>query len=335
MTTILLSLMLLLAPVALADDEGDDDRDKGERADVKDRLEREEGEDHEGLWKGGARKMSFEVDDQQAKIKLSRADNGTRDEVSVRYDAEAGKMKIEYKTENATSETETELQVRFREVLEFRDGNGNGAYDLNETLVAKYPIDSLDWRIVGPEPVTTGSGLPGHRITGVGAFPAGGELRFVMYVYGDFANVNGTDIAPTDVKIDIILDRFPYKANDTLPALIVRSEQESDIEVEGGDDDLAAVANGFEARFSWAPNATVDGVDTRVHTTMLRSSSDEDGESRTVALSYARGTYMNHDPVLGVQSAGAAERSVPGVGVVGVLAVAVVAFVALRRGKDP
>lgn len=320
----LFALLLLAAPFAVAEKEGrEDDDDKDEHSDRAKAWR--ESEHHK-------RDMRFHVDGKEAQIKLSRESNGSEDEVKIRYNVQAGTMKVSYETENATVETETELKVRFKEVLEFRDLDGDGAYDRNETIVARHHVPELKWRLEGPDDVNSSSGVPGKRLTGIGDFRQGGSLIFVLYVYGDFAVVNGTTVRPSEAKIDIILDHFPYQANDTRVALLVKSEQEREIEVQDGDASMYATSNGFAAFFTWADSALVDNVTMPVKTTILKSSIDDDGKSTTYAIAYPRGTVVNHDPVLGIQSDDAQARSVPMPGAVVLAAtVALVALAASRR----
>lgn len=340
---LLIALLLSLSPLALAND-GEDDEDRnderrdgsegsrGEGARGKDDENEDEDEDEHRVERV-KRKVHMDVSGQEAQIKMARASGGSEDEIKVHYVANSGSMKLEYKSENATTETETELKVRFKEILEFRDLDGDGAYDPNDTVVARYPVGALDWTVVGPDPVNSSSGTPGQRLSGVGRFADGGALVLALYVYGDFATLNGTSLRPSEVKIDVILDHFPFQANDTLPALIVKSEQESEIEVEGEEEGMEASAGGLTAYFSWADNATVDGVPMPVHTTMLSNEAEDEKKEARFAISYARGTYVNHDPLLGVQSAAIEEANVvPGAGVIVLVAtIGVAAFVLRRR----
>lgn len=328
--SLLLATLFVLPPVLAEDDDADDDRKEREG---KDDARDERDEDDEERFDRVKRKMRFEVDGDQVQIKLAREGGGSEDEVKIHYVAHAGTMKVEYEAENATSEIESSLKVRVREVLEVRDANGDAAFDPNDTVVARHPIGRLDWTLTGPEDITTG-GTPGKRITGVGAFPEGGSLVFVLHAFGDFATINGTSLLPTEVKIDILLDHFPYRANDTQVALLVASEQETEVEAEATDAGLVASAAGFAASFTWAEHALVDGVLLPVRTTLLRSEADDDGAQASFALTYPRGTLINHDPIVGIQGADADARSVPAPAVYAmVLAVAAVAAVTGARGS--
>lgn len=304
---IALAGLLLAAPLALAEDHDEDRPDKA------------------------SREVKLDVSSGKMSIGMEREAGGIEDEVKVEYDAPAGTLKVEYETENATHETETELKVRFERIVEFRDADGDGAYDAGEAIVGGYGIEELDWSVEGPDPVTSTSGVPGHQVTGRGAFPDGGELAFVFYVYGEFARMNGTDLRPSDVKIDILVADLPFEAEDTLIALFVRSEQETEVEVEGDEDGMSAKAGDLAAVFTWADVAIVDGVEKPVRTTVLETEADEGEKESRVVFAYPRGALVNHDPVLGIQSASA--KAVPAPGAWGLVAVVAAAALVLgRRG---
>lgn len=295
-TPLLLTLLVATAPLALA---GEDDSDEDDRDD------RSEGE----------RSVRVEATGTSAVIKLKREAGGVEDSVKIAYDAAEGVMKIAHESENATAETESSLKVEFREVVEYRDANANGAFDPKvDEVVARYRVDEdLEWRLTGPLDVTSDAGAAGQRLVGTGAFPAGGALAFTMSVFGDFTAVNGTSLAPTDAKIDIVLTDFPYRENGTAAALLLKVEREAKAEsAHDGDDDDAvtgvrATAGGITAYFTWAEEALVDGVTLPVRTTVVESEAESDSEGSEVEekfyFSYPRGASVVHDPVLGLQSA--------------------------------
>lgn len=327
---LLAALALALSPLALADDiDGDETRhkDRGSDAEVKEK-----------------RKVSVSASEGKVEIKLKRETGEVEDAVKIVYHADEGTMKVSHETENETTETETELKVKFREVVEFVDTDGDGAYTPKaDRDVQRLKLDDLRWTVAAPTDVTSAGGVAGKRIVGTGAFPENGTLAFVLYVYGEFAEVNGTSLRPTEVKIDILFQDFPYQANDSRLALLVKAEQEIDIEVEEEKDDgevegLRAVGANHSAYFKWADNATVDGVVKPVVASILESEEDGQGVERKYALAYARGASINHDPVLGVDSADAPSgeahedsHATPGFSLVVGVCAAFVAALALRR----
>lgn len=285
------------------------------------------------------RDVRVEVSGTTAVLKLERESTDAEDEVKITYSADEGVMKLEYETENATLESEAELKVEFREIVEFEDADGDGAYtpDVDRSL-ATIRIDSLPWSIAGPDDVTSASGVAGKRLTGVASLPEGGNVSFVLKAFGGFAEVNGTSLRPTDVKIDILLHGYAYSSGTSQLALLVRTEQEAEAEtkVEGGEGaplGVVATLGEVQTYFTWADEALADGVMRPVQTTVVESeTASEEDETKTESrfyFSYPRADDLNHDPVLGLASAssapatGAKGTPAPGIAaLVGALALA-------------
>jgi hypothetical protein len=111
-------------------------------------------------------------------------------------------------------------------------------------------------------------------------------------------------ISPSEVKLDLIIENYPYEEEGTQLALMAKLETEAEVELHDDDhedeedddeDELKLTAPEAEAFFSWANNATVDGVVTPVETTI-----EPDENGKKLYFAYTRGTSINHDPKLGV-----------------------------------
>lgn len=362
---LLLALMLSLAPFAAADEHGTDDaandaaKDAEKAAEENEKAEDEKDDDND--LDDVEREAKLEISDDEVQIKLERKSGDVEDEVKMVLDADEASMKVEYKSENATAEAESELKVRLRSIVEFADNASNGAYDPGEDeVVQTFSPEDLDWSIPTPEDVVSTTNVSGVKVVATGAFSEGGNLSFVLYVYGDFAVVNGTSLRPTDVKIDILVDDFPYARNDTQVALLFKTEQEAKLD---SDDDgdaagVAASANNVTAYFTWADEAFVDGALLPVHTTMVESEDksettaeeSKDKAERLFWFAYARGDAINHDPVMGVAAgepttmgAGSpggttttdGSNATPGAGALLVAGTVALVAIALRRRRVP
>lgn len=313
---ILMALLVATLPTALGKEDGEKDAD--------DRPET------------GKREVKIETSGEHAVIKLEAKGEGAKDELKIDYHVKEGDMKVEFKSDSAASETKNELRVKFRELIEYVDKNGNGAYDKNvDEVASSYRVDDhMHWALTGPEDVTK-NGVAGKKLVGRGELPDGGTLTFVLYVYGDFATVNGTTLKPSEVKIDILIDDFPYAKSDSALALLVKVERKAEAHIEGQEEAVKTTAGGYTTYFTWADTALVDGADKPVTSAPL-AKDEEGGNSHKLYLNYPRGAHINHDPVLGVASAAstpAASTPAPGLLLVGgaFAAVAVIAAVARRN----
>lgn len=285
-----------------------------------------------------------------AEIESELESGGTEDSFKIEVDIGEGgvEFKIEFETESTVNVTEREFEVDFDSLVEYIDVNENGVYD-----------DSVDTEIqtlelISFEPIAytigNASGIPVHIfdvITTDGIFGAR------IYATGDFANVNDSIIAPTQVKIDVMINNFIFTNNDTQLALKVElgSELATSFDEDTEDEDdgraadeaaldfIMADINGF---FSWKESAEIDGV-----TYMVNSSIHEVSVNETeIYLNYPQGDEIIHDPKIGFEnlllvastSGGInpignllADNMIPIIAVVGAIALVGVILVAKRR----
>lgn len=370
---VLLSMMLATGAAVAAHDEGDDDdgsehdeehasdHDDGDDGDDGDDHDGEDPDDERGSDEGGEserRRIEVETDDEGVSFELERETRATEDKIEAGFDFEDATFEVEYEAEEGGNETELSLEVQFQTLVEYRDTDGDGRYSPGDEVVSAYALGDesedfdVDGRATWQTPTVsdiaqdnkTGKRIDAPAAIGNGTF----GLRF--YVFGDFVDLGDASLEPTSIKVDIIIEDYPYQADDTALALILETESKSEFERDHDDldDDEDGVAAGARSGtrnvslvFSWKTFADVDGVSTDVHTTTLGSKqemeSDEDGSERKVeglfALSYARGDRIVHDPEsrLSIQSGTGATVDVPAPGML--LAVGVLAAVAVARRR--
>lgn len=349
----LLVLLVALAPLALAQDDGKG-REDG-RKDGKDDDRRKDGEKDARDDADDRRKVDLDVDDGRARIKLAREGPQGEDSVKIEYDAARAALQVKYEQEVQDNKTEEKLQARFLALLEYRDANGNGAYDAGEPVASAYAVGesekgwkgptngTLDWGPIQVQDVTS-NGTGGKKLSSRATFGGNATFGLDFYVYGDFTMVGNASLAPTEAKIDVLIDDYPYARPDTALALVLDLKAEEKLETERDEDEegfaapAAEAGTGFRLVFTWLETATVDGVDLPVHSTVLKNeeeTKDEEREQKArIALSYARGAHILHDPTLGAtlatQSAGVQEVPLPGP-LLAVAAVALGALVLRRR----
>jgi len=348
---LLLALMLTLPGSVVAsggdDDENDDDSDNDANGSDEDNDddEREDREKH---------KVEVDVSGDEIKVELKREIGHDETKIEFKVDLSEAKFKLKFEEETGQLETEQKLEVVMQRLFEYVDANGNGAYDEGEIIASGYRIGdsgdslsdspdngSVNWDQPTLSDITTG-GVSGKAMSARGSIGAESEGVFGLdiKVYGDFTMMNGSQLLPTEVKIDFIIENYPYTQNDSVLGLLLKTKtkqeqerQHSDID----DDEEGVVAssstdvNAISLGFSWKQTATVDGVDLPVHTTVLSSetetSADEFEFKQRFVLGYARGDVIVHDPVAGVSYASAATAAVdegkwynlPGFGVVATL----------------
>ncbi len=252
------------------------------------------------------REVTVTVNSTYAEIESELESGGTEDsfkiEISVGLDGV--EFEVEFETESAINETEREFEVEFDELIEYLDVNGNGVYD-----------DEVDTEIqtlmlVSFEPIVytydNSTGVPIHTFQ---ILTTDGVFEAMVYATGDFANINGSVIAPTQVKIDVLIHDFNFTESASRLALKVELsatlevsyDDETEDEEEGRAIDEAAVdvlmtdLNGF---FSWKESAEIDGITYPVNSSIHEVTATE----QEIYLNYPQGSEIIHDPKIGFEN---------------------------------
>lgn len=306
------------------EDEDDEDDERGERdeeeeSDEEDEHEEEDEEDDE------ERKVEVEVDQGEASIELKRERGEDENKIEMRFESDDARFELKFEAEAGDAETERKLEARFHALVEFVDGDGDGAFDageeaasawsLSEDEAEEFDIDSArqaTWEPLAVEDVTV-DGTSGKLIRARASLGGNGTFGLDIRVFGDFVDVGNSSLEPTEAKVDVVIQDYPFVRNDTRLALFLRTEAKEELELEGDDDEegVAAESNvsglAVVLRFEWADNATVDNATQPVRTTVLESKDEREDEEakeeRRFALAYARGANILHDPIAGVSYA--------------------------------
>lgn len=248
------------------------------------------------------RGVHVDIEPYEVELKSVLLNSDTYEEIEIEIrSGDAIKVSIERSTHNGTAEPEIEASVEFREIIEFLDTNGDGAFDSGDDEVSSFDLrDNVDYDVLDYSTATTADGETEHIVV---AQTSNGIFKVVLHAVGDFAIIESGVISPSEVKLDLIIENYPYEEGDTQLALMAKLETEAEIEVEtdshdnetDDEDELKLTAPEAEAFFSWSNNATVDGQVTPVNTSVVP---DENGKK--IFFAYTRGTSINHDPKLGV-----------------------------------
>lgn len=230
-----------------------------------------------------------------------------------------------------TAISQDTFDLEFRRILEYRDANGNGTYDLGEPVAQEVRLSqpaSPFTEISASRRDGSNVALPFNwnlswesgNIT-QGALFAGDalldDLLSYLIIVGTSAPMNftvgaslflqpnthkGIPLTPSQLKLDLHLAPLSYVEADTALALEValRSAQyRFQANVTGTTESIFTSSEAAEAFFMWSENVTVDGQTRRVGSTRLQP----DNSTVLLFLSYPRGDVIVHDPVLGVSLA--------------------------------
>lgn len=287
------------------EDEADDDEDENDEDEDDDEFEEEE------------REVKVETTDDEVSIELESKSEEREDEVKIEFEAAEGQMTVSFESEQEESEeieTEVEMRVEFREVLEFVDENGDGAFNVGEEVLQSFLIESLEILSLDQSVIEDPEG---HQVQVLYAFPepSEGTLELVFSIFGVPSQLNGLLVVPTEAKIDIVVRDFPFDATDSRLAIDVEFRTEFELETTEEVDLGTIMAQGeeFAAFFEPLPTATVDGTEETVEVTVIEerieaeSGGDEGEFEKRVRLfmAYSQGSVIIHDPLVGIMTVAA------------------------------
>lgn len=361
---VLLAALLLLgtalAPATtLAQDDGPDDDEREDEIEHEDDEQEREREDERETEHEDERAVNVETEGKDVKIELEQETSPQESEVKMTWEAEDATFKLEHESENETREIEHELEATFWGLAEYHDENDNGAYDPGEEIVDGFALGedaddeelALDQDATWQQPTTqdiTRDGHDGKQITSTAHLADEGTFTLRLLVFGEFVQLDDTQLTPTSAKIDIVIEDYPYQANQTDLTLFLETKTESELEVDLDDETETGVTaahpiNETEPRlaFTWKDTAQIEGTTHSVATTLLEEEREMERDAeessseheRAFALSYPRGDEIVHDPKAEILTGSNVHASVPHPALAGLLATLAAVAIVPRRAR--
>ncbi|MFX0028722.1 MAG: hypothetical protein ACFE8B_05905 [Candidatus Hermodarchaeota archaeon] len=293
------------------------------------------------------RDIQIEIDTGQIEIESKLRQGSTVDELKmhVKYDSDGVEIEVSYESEY-TSENETEFEIEFsatfRELIEFVDQNGNGIYEPSiDTTIQEVELNSFH-----PVEYSTSNISGDTTLHYLFINSTDGIFAAHVFVVEEFTIVNETLITPTTAKIDIEINNFNYIDLNSQLALYVKLESEAEYETDEKTEDES---NGYASHesgvivknntnigyFTWAENATVDGVSKEILSSNIEVDDDDEFEQKFY-LNYPRGNHIYHDPKIGISTLTSTSQMFPILivgSIIGVIAIVGVLLVIIRKRK--
>ena len=252
------------------------------------------------------REVSVVTSPSLVEIQSELESGGTEDsfKIEVAVGPNGAEFKVEFETESTTNETEREFEVQFVELVEYLDVNGNGIYDDSiDTDLQTVELVSFEPLVYTVENTADG---PVHIID---VLTTDGVFGARVYAVGDFTEINGSIIVPTQVKIDVMIMNFNFTDISSQLALKVElsTEMETSFDDTTEDEDegravseaemdiLLTDVTGF---FSWKESAEIDGTTYPVNSSIHEVTATE----QEIFLNYPQGNEIIHDPKIGFEN---------------------------------
>ncbi len=252
------------------------------------------------------REVSVITSPSLVEIESELESGGTEDsfKIEVAVGPNGAEFKVEFETESTTNETEREFEVQFSKLVEYLDVNENGVYDdSTDTDLQTLELVNFEPLVYTVENTVDG---PIHIID---VLTTDGVFGARVYAVGDFTEINGSIIVPTQVKIDVMIMNFNF--TDVSSQLALKVELSTEVEMSFDDstededegravseaemDILLTDVTGF---FSWKESAEIDGTTYPVNSSIHEVTATE----QEIFLNYPQGNEIIHDPKIGFEN---------------------------------
>jgi len=220
----------------------------------------------------------------------------------IRFSLDGNNVEFRFDLHENASATEAEagLRIRLDRIIEFRDQNGDGAFQQTDDVRAEYEPGDLSLTGILAANVTS-NGVPGVQVTANYTFRdvPNATLGFRATAFGTPTTFENLDLKPVEMKVDLLFGSFPYTESGTLPAVELRVESEGPGTPETLADGIVFRAGNLNATFRWKQVAVVDGVERPVRVTVIQNEIGLNETEADVAFAYVRGSAIEHDPTVG------------------------------------
>lgn len=214
-------------------------------------------------------------------------------------------IKVEYTSQSNSSHIEFTFHVAFTKIIEYIDVNSNGIYDANDTTVQTMNLNS--WQAITIQNESVSSGTSMYVLT---ANTTNNVFSAQIFVPENFVTLNNTVITPTELKVNIAINGFPFQDTSSRLALYTDLLSESHYQQETKTSDeqngfannesgISTSYGGYSGEFTWANTALVDGSSLNVLTSPVQSVNNS-GNNQMIYLNYPHGTSILHDPTVGM-----------------------------------
>lgn len=222
-----------------------------------------------------------------------------------------------YTIGNDTGKKDLEYHFLFKDIIEFEDINGNGWYDEKDTIRSRYSIEDAAFTKMALQNMTDEDGVD-ISVLSTGTIDKVFTIRF--YATERYAYIHSTLCSPNEIKMDFIIDTYPYQSNTSFLSLSLELQtyhmfdlfQQSYNEQKGyasNESELRFSSENSNGFFSWSNSAIINTNDTIVTTLissekrqMLNDTDIEENTSSTIQFIYPNAEIIVHDPKIGVVS---------------------------------
>ncbi|MHA1542957.1 MAG: hypothetical protein ACTSQH_08265, partial [Candidatus Hodarchaeales archaeon] len=144
------------------------------------------------------RETETEIENYSVQVKSELKNGENKDEIKIKFTVDDNpKFKLEYSSEAGDLEYELEFTIKFKSITEYNDLDSNGVYNKSiDEKVQEYRFEDIDFLPIEYSTVEN------TTIKEFNATTVDGVFSLFFYVSGEFSLIDGSLVAPTEMKID-------------------------------------------------------------------------------------------------------------------------------------
>jgi len=264
------------------------------------------------------RTMTMTKEQNQTRIHSEWQQESKQDFFEIFFTTENGpKIFFDYIANLNSSTHDLSFDISFNRLIEYFDENYNGRFDENDTTLGSYSLVDANYTNITYELITSEDG---ESITKIHTRTNDSIFSIIMYVSGNYSQIQNQVISPSEIKIDFIISDYIFSTNDSYLSLetslntihYVEIETETFDEQQGygnNEHEINISSKDYNGFFSWLETAIIDNVTYGVNVTVISSIEQtitNDGKeilkTSTIYFCYPQGETIVHDPKIGVVS---------------------------------
>lgn len=224
---------------------------------------------------------------------------------------------FQYNPEKNNSKYDMEFDFSFQKLIEYLDSNANGRYDEFDKILSSYSLSNTSYEEITYSTVISDDN---ETISIAQTKSIDGQFSLVLYVTGNFSTLQNQILAPSEVKMDFIINHYDFTQNTSFLALEVELQSVHSVEIQSEtfnekqgfskqEHELNISSLSHNCFFSWLEYAQIDNVTKEVNVSVYTTSSQtiinestQLNKKTSIYFTYSQGDNILHDPKIGVVS---------------------------------
>jgi len=264
------------------------------------------------------RKMMMTCNKNQTRIRSEWMHENITDTYDLLFTIDNGLIiHFHYAPYENVSNKGIDFDVYFNGLIEYLDNNSNGRYDESDEILSRYSLSNATYEDITYSTILSEDN---ETISVVQTKTIDDQFSIVLYVTGNYSNLQSQILSPSEVKMDFIINQYEFNNPSSYLALEVELHSNNSVQIESEtfnekqgfaqkEHELNISSRSNNCFFSWLEYAQIDNETKKVNVSVYSTSSQtiinesaQFSKITSVYFTYPQGDNIVHDPKIGVMS---------------------------------